>query len=568
MSSKAVGKTEKTTYIKRFLFALPAAAALCLTFLFFGPVEMVMTNATSFRFDAVEIVVPIMGAVTACAIVACTALLALFRGKLFNILVALCLSFAVCLYVQGAFLNGGIPSLSGDNIDWHHYLARMLVNTAIWLVLFSVPFILLHFREAWKTAAILLPVILIVMQTSGIVSMVVGPKRDQIRGPESGYMTNDEIVSFSREKNVIVFMLDRLDYNFITRIEEEYPGFFDRLDGFTCYDNAISEYAHTRPAANYMLTGYNATLFKERADDYFKHSWDDGERHILKDLKENGFDIDLYGDIRSLLGTDYESFQPYINNINLNSRVSWKKLVVRMALLSAYRDFPYTMKPFFRFKSDTFNNVFSHYTGFDDDESEMNKFLPKATFTDDTKYFKFYEFKGSHSPYTLDADGRHSDTETDALTQTMGAFEVLIRVMDAMKESGAYKDTAIVITADHGVIYSDYKPLENPTRIGLFYKPAGAEGTPLQRSYAPVSLGNVPPTLVKDAGLDYSAYGTPLDEVPDDESIVREYCRTIADKKGDWIDTYALYYDVAYDASIIESWTLRETVDIEYPLTF
>ena len=567
MPKQASGKSGQS-YLKRFLFALPAAAALCLTFFFFGPMEMVMTNSASFQYDAIEIVAPIMGVVTACAILLGSAFLALFRGKLFNVLVAVCLAFALCLYAQGAFLNGGIPSLSGDNIDWQHYMPRMLVNTFIWLLLFSVPFVLLHFKDAWKTAALLLPVILIVMQLSGIVSLVVGPNRDEIRGPQAGYMTNDQIADFSTEQNVLVFMLDRMDYNFIAEIEKRNPGFFDRLDGFTCYDNAISQFAHTRPGANFMLTGYDATLFKERADDYFKHSWDDGERHILQDFKNAGYDIDLYGEIRSLLGTDYESFRPYVNNIKLASRASWRKLAVRMAMLSGYRDFPYAMKPFFRFSTDTFNNVFSGRAGFSGDEAVMNEYLPNASFTSDTKFFKFYEFKGSHSPYTLTADGQHSSTETDALTQTMGAFEVLMRIMDRLKAEGAYKDTAIVITADHGVIYSDYEPLEHPTLIGMFYKPAGVEGTPLERSNAPVSLRNVPPTLLKNAGLDYSAYGTPLDEVPDDASIVRDYCHTIADKDGAWIDTYALYYDVGYDAQDLDSWKLRETVDIEYPLSF
>lgn len=568
MPNNAAGKAGQSSYLKRFLFALPAAAALCLTFLLFSPLEMVMTNATSFRYDAITAVLPVMGVFAVCAVVAGTAVLALFRGKWFNVLVAVCLAFAVCLYAQGAFLNGGLPSLSGDNIDWQRHLPRMLVNTVIWLALFSVPFILLRFRDLWKTAALLLPVILVVMQLTGIVSLVVGPNRDEIRGPQSGYMTYDEVVDFSTQQNVLLIMLDRMDYNFIAEIEKTEPGFFDRLDGFTCYDNAISPFAHTRPGANFMITGYDATLFKERADDFFKHSWDDGERHILSDLKGAGYDIDLYGEIRSLLGTDYESFKPYVNNIKLESTVSWKKLIVRMALLSAYRDFPYTMKPFFRCSTDTFNNVFSGHPGFGDDEAVLHEFLPNASFSADRKFFKFYEFKGSHPPYTLGADGYWSDGESDALSQTMGAFEVLIKVMDTLKANGAYKDTAIIITADHGVIYSDYEPLTKPTRIGLFYKPAGAEGTPLQRSYAPVSLRNVPPTLVKNAGLDYSAYGTPLDEVEDDESIVRDYCRTIADKKGEWIDTYALYYDVAYDASKLESWTLRDTVDIEYPLTF
>ena len=94
------------------------------------------------------------------------------------------------------------------------------------------------------------------------------------------------------------------------------------------------------------------------------------------------------------------------------------------------------------------------------------------------------------------------------------------------------------------------------------------EGTPLQHTYVPVSHRNIPATILKSAGLDYSAYGVPLDEVPDDKTIVRDYIRTIADEAIGWKDCWALHYDVAYDAADMDSWTLVDKERIEYSLCF
>ncbi len=553
-------------WLRRFLFALPAAAALVLTFFFFSPLETVLSNGASFQFSAMGVVAPTMGLFSLCAIVAAAAVLSAFRGRLYSVLLAVCLAFALCLYAQGTFLAGSTPQLSGEAVSWPRLKKEMLVNTAVWAVLFSIPFILLHFRRVWKIACVILPLAMCVMQLSGVVSLMLKPGASN---QDDGCLTYQGFCDYSPEGNVLVFMVDRMDYQYIEAIEKENPDFFARLDGFTCYDNAISQFAHTRPAMNFMLTNYDATLFREDADDFFLHSWDDGERHILKDLKAGGYDIDLYAATRYMLGKQFKGFATYISNLKMGAGyVNKAKLILQMSMLSAYRNFPLTMKPFFYTTTSKINKVYNRNTMYMPDESAYDKRMAKMTGTSGAKCFKFYEFNGAHSPYKLNADGSASGGTTSAFIQAKGCFEILLRAFDRMKEAGIYKDTAIIILADHGYMYDDYVPLENPTRIAMFYKPAGAEGTPLQRTYAPVSLRNVPATILKAAGLDYSAYGTPLDEAPDDESVVRDYIRTIADKKLGWKDYHALYYEVRYDASKLENWTLIRTEDIEYPLGF
>ena len=555
-----------SAWFKRFLFALLPVGALVLTFLFFSPAETVMLNVNSFWFSGLGTVVPIMGAVSAVLLVLGAAMLALFRGKAYNALSALCLALALCLYAQGTFMAGYTPPLSGDTPDWTNMKAELLINTAAWVVLFSIPFILLRLKAIWGYARVLAPLLIIVMQLTGFVSLLGKP---EATNTESGYLSYEQFCDYSNQGNTLVFMLDRLDHDYMDQVLEDDPAFFDRLDGFTCYDNAIAQYAHTRPGLNFMLTNYNETMFKENADDYYMHSWDDGERHILQDLTAGGYTVDLYGEIRSLLGKGYSGFTPWVSNLKLDmDNIDLSRFVQRMALLSSYRSCPLAMKPFFYASTDKFNSVYRKNTNYSTDPTRYDSLMEGITITDETKFFKFYEFVGSHTPYTIDADGHASDTRTDVCAQTKGNFEILLRAFDKMKEAGIYKDTAIIILADHGYIYDNYKPLEHPTRIGLFYKPAGIEGVPLQHTYVPVSHRNIPATILKSAGLDYSAYGVPLDEVPDDKTIVRDYIRSIADESIGWKDCWALYYEVAYDAADMDSWKLVRKEPIEYSLSF
>lgn len=148
--------------------------------------------------------------------------------------------------------------------------------------------------------------------------------------------------------------------------------------------------------------------------------------------------------------------------------------------------------------------------------------------------FKFYHFNGSHAPYILKEDGTKvkGDERTSVVEQTKGSFNILYQALQKMKEQGIYKDATIIITADHGDPVDDAKPVQKATRIGLFYKPSGSEGTPLQYSKAPVSLKNLPATFLKSVGADYSKYGRALDEVGEDEVITRHYYKTIRPPEG------------------------------------
>lgn len=340
------------------------------------------------------------------------------------------------------------------------------------------------------------------------------------------YLTNDGLYSFSKKHNVVVFLLDRLDYDRILEVQEENPNFFDQLDGFTLYTNALSEFARTRPGANHILTGYEEDVYLINKRDFLNNSWSGYGENILQVMNDAGYDVDLFTGVWDMFG--YPS-----KFARLVSNMSWDK----------------DLEETTTYEIDDY--LFS--TGI----NSMSLSLKKSS-------FKFYHFNGSHNPYTLRADGTKSDKTTSRLEQTLGCFQIIINTLNKMKELGIYERSEIIIVADHGDAISDYKPIQRATAIGLFHKPSGEAGTALKYSKAPVSHKNIPATILKAMGVEnYSKFGTPLDEVAEDAKITRYFYKSVMDSTEKH-ESYVIKYAINGDATSLFYWKKVDTYDILY----
>ena len=118
--------SDKRSYLRRLAIAAPVWLAVCFTFLFFGPFELVAYSGKSL-FYSYKDVGPIL-AVAAAAVFAVSApLIPLIRGKIFNYTVTVILSATVCAYLQAMFFNGELGALTGDPVDWLQYRTELLL---------------------------------------------------------------------------------------------------------------------------------------------------------------------------------------------------------------------------------------------------------------------------------------------------------------------------------------------------------------------------------------------------------------------------------------------------------
>ena len=552
-------------YKKRMIIGGAAVLAFCFTFIFFGPLEMVAFGGDSFLYTYKDVLLPI-SVIFAAVFIAATVLTSMLKGRVFDCAVSVLFAITVCGYLQAALFNGSLGILTGDMIRWDWHQWELLFDSLFWIfVTLFVFFILYLYKKLWTNIVTLVSVMLVIMQFIPAAAILGGfYEQAKITDLTSYTLSKDGMYELSAENNLIVIVLDRLDYDYLEKVREKDPDFFDRLDGFTSYTNAISAYARTRPALAQLLTGYEETAFKTTPEEYYNEAWENGDDNILTLLGKEGYSVELYTSIKYLFGSteymDYVSNAKYLEKRN----IVYPTLIGKLMNLSVYRYAPTAIKPFFWADTDYYNNdVFAS----DEDtyvfnDSEYAPALAKVTADREGSSFKLYHLHGPHTPHTMNADGTQSDGYTSVTEQTMGSFNILYSMFDRMKELGVYKDATIIITGDHGDPVDDYVPLTKATRIGLLYKPSGSEGTPLAESKAPVCTDNIPALILKSAGASFDGYSLPFDEVGEDDDTVRFHYKSTA-SKTDNRESVLYTYKVVGDAADFNNWEIIDVSEIE-----
>jgi len=560
--------TTLCAFLRRLQFAAPAACLLCFTFLFFGPYEVVAFNGPSLSYHHSDIIATLLIAAFITSLFL-SIMLSLLSKKLFPFAVGTVFSTALCFYLQAGFFNGALGALTGDTIDWLALRSDMIVNAAVWLLVFIAVFALLHIkRPLFNSLVVYVSMLLLFMQTVPAVGIILGAYEETKRTERNDYsLQTTGIYEFSKADNVFVIVLDRLDYDYIESTLAIEPTLFDRFDGFIQYTNAISTYFRTRPALAHLLTGCEDLAYRTTPETYYKECWTYGGRDILQSLDDLDFRMDIYANIQDLF-SDPKYAAQYISNLsNIEEKPLPHRILKRMVILSAYRFFPIAAKqPFFKSTSYYSEDVYASEP-YSLNDSKHGAGFSGITAKETQPIFKFIHFNGTHAPYTLTRNGTYADYSTSVEDQLIGCIGLLNRAFDRMKELDIYENASIIITADHGNAVSDVSPLLKPTRIGLFYKPSGSSGTPIVHNSAPVSTQNIPATIIKAAGGDYSAYGRPLDEIAKDEELIRTaYKSTISPHHNEEAVVYT--YHIHGDASDMDNWEMVDSFEIQKKHSF
>lgn len=548
----------------RILVCACVALSFSFMYVFWGPIEVIAYGGDSFVYS-VKDALPYL-ALTALAIfLAAAFLLRALCGKVRDISLSVIFSLTLGGYIQAAFLNTGIGSLDGEAVSWNLHKGEFYRDFAVWLVIFATVFFARYInKKLWVRLISGASALLVVMQAASFAAVLFTLGAKPAEEDLASYsLTADGMYEFSKKDNILIFVLDRLDYDYIKEVEAERPDFFKSLDGFTSYTDAVSAFARTRPALAQLVTGYEETAYKTSAEKYYDDAWDYNNGGILSALAEKSYTAEFYTSIKYLFGS--AKYLDSVSNVRFDPRkkIIYPNFISKMSTLSIYRYAPTAVKPFFWSDSNYYNDgVLAKNDGaYVFDDARYAAAFSDSTAQRESGCFKLYHFNGSHTPYTLREDMTKSEGETSVTEQTMGCFNILYSIFLRMKELGIYKDATIIITGDHGEPLDDYIPLAKATRIGLFYKPSGSEGTPLTESASPVCTDNIPPTVLKALGAEYANYGAALDEVKEGDSVVRYYYKSVASKSTNR-EAKVYKYRINRDASSFGNWDVADVYDI------
>jgi hypothetical protein len=556
----------------RVLIAALLAAGFAFSFVFFGILDLLVSNRSSMPYP-VTLVFPAVSLLALAVFAVLFCVMVVLRGRVLSAVATLVLAATLVLYVQGNFMNGSLGQLTGDWLDLSHIAGSVVLNTLICLAILVLPFFVWRFApRAHQALLLFVPVLLIGMQGVALITSfaTTGVLEEEVV-PQT-FLSEEGLYELAPENNTIVIILDRLDQRYIDELLKREPNYFDGyFDGFTRYTNNITTTSRTFPSIVTMLTGMNYD-FDVPAEDYMREAWRSSS--FLPALREAGIRSDLYTDY-SYAYLDGEDLSAAADNLDVGLPAVDAAAVNNLVVISCYRYLPYLLKPNFWISTDTITNDVV-YQGEraaryqPDDHAVYNRLCAEGiTVNEDLSgNFKFIHLNGCHPPFNVDYDFNEVQRdESSQYLQTRFAFAIVFEYIDRLKELGLYDDSTIIITGDHGYTVTldylgDFSDLTEPQLTGLFVKLAGEQGTPLTYSAAPVNSNQLRSTVWQQAGLAYEELGPTYGEVPLDATGPRSFAFQVGLSGSH--EKYLEYFEVRGDANVWSNW--HETA--KAPMTY
>ena len=532
--------SDNRSHGERLATGLSVALFFSCTLFVFAPFDLYMSNAEELWFPFSRIV-PGFLILFAVSVLATGGLCAIFRGKLFDLYVSCLFGITIALYLQGNFLNIDYGTLNGADIPWERYGAYSLLNTGVHICIFSLPFLLLWIsKNAWKGALRFISFVLTAMElfTLGFVYFTKKPHPIEA---EYG-LSWDGALTFSKEDNIVVILLDTFDNKLIQPLLEDDPACLDFLNGFTYYRNTLGTYKFTYPSMTAHMTGelwYCDGTYTDRSD-YLNAAWEHDE--LFTGLHEMGYDTRVLGTWQYL----GQARPDLIDNYEYDPQIvtDYAGLIEKMFQFTLFRYLPHVLKPGFWLYTGEFNaykqlNIYQLL-----DVYSYNRIREeKLSATCDKKAFRMYHFAGMHLPYTLSEDVTTIDaSEGNMLRQAKGSLRIANELISQMKQIGVYDQSTIILMADHGTVH-DGIPDDAFNPI-FFVKQKGETGE-MRTSDAPVWLMDMKATILDAAGFSaYREYGRSVFDLSETEERDRWFlCTHPTDENGAGLTEYVIHGD-------------------------
>lgn len=495
---------EKEKQKKDWLPGVLMAAAISFLLFLYAPVDLYCSNIDEFWFDfdvLLRMAVMMFG-ISLVTLTLLYLLAAWIHPYLYRIGLAVGLAVLLITYVQGNFLVGNLPVLDGTSISWEDYSALQTESVILCIVVLAIVVLLflllkkqLFGKACMYISACLSLMLLVTAITEVFGSDALEPKlKLQIS-------TKNEFV-MSGEQNFVIFMLDAADSREFSYLLEQDPEYRDIFADFTYYENTVGAYSCTRYAVPYILSGkwYECdTSFEEYMEDLYNTS------PLIEELENRNYRIGLYEPDLHAQNNDVLRFD---NIFEAEFKVKSYLGMARQELkLVGYRYAPYWLKKYCVLKQAAFDEQLEAGEGSGEITASMENrvFLDHLnaggiTVDDTENSFKFIHLEGAHSPYVYDAEVNIIDESQGTYAQNMEASVTLAeRYLSALKKSGTYDNTAIIVMSDHGfnrdIDNADMGDNPFMRQCGLLLiKGVGETHDTMQISEAPVSYEDLQET--------------------------------------------------------------------------
>lgn len=488
-----------------------------ITFFVFGAYEMYFTNQTELWFSIQDIFLPclVSGLIAAALLILITAIIGHFSERAAAVAVSLIFSIGFALYIQGNFAVMDYGVLDGKAIQWENYTVYGVATTIGWLACVIAPLVLLFKKPSWFEKTVnYVSMFIIAMQVITLGTLFV---TNDISKTDSAVFTTENQFELSKEKNVVVFIVDSMDAQYVDDMLEEFPEVKEIFKDFTYFDDVVGICPTTKGSLPFILTG--VPYFNEKPyQDYLAEAYQQGP--IMQTAKENRFEVDIYtaqdfasevaeGKVTNLsvVRTKVDGVLPFLK--------TFYKLV-------SFRYAPHYLKNYFWMANgefETYKAISNEIVSYSEDNLNFYQDLLASGLqaNRENPVMKVYHIVGTHSPFKHDENlNKVEADETSGARQCRGCFKIVEEFIDQLRTLDIYDTTSIVIMADHGCFLMNQNP-------GVLTKRAETEQPALEVNYAPISyVSDWPESMISLIAEDKQA-GNTFFEIRKDEPRIRQF---------------------------------------------
>jgi hypothetical protein len=446
-----------------------------------------------------------------------------FKGTLFQKWVSVVFAIGLLFYIQANILVWGHGYLDGHTINWNAYLISAIIDSLVWIGIIAIS--LLKYEKLFKYITIS-SIFLLVIQAGGLLSlMYLSPPEPQWKSYSFNF-TNSTF-DFSENENVILIILDTYQSDVFQEIIEENNSYQSYFTGFTYYRNAVGGYPRTIAAIPLILTG-KYYKNEEPVDRYIKKVYESSS--LLKSLKNEGYIVEIYQNDNIIVPSE-----------DIASNVQPKKIDVQSELniiyrIDLFRNFPEPLKAGL---SPILINV---YREFEYDKLFYDEIGHKSKISTTEPVFKFYHLNGPHYPFGLNENVQYQDLPDNRAgfkEQSKASLQIVNRLFQELKNLGIYNNSLIIILGDHGMQDGAYgintRQLEDQEMLTIVPDKVVSGGIPLVLikpinsshplviSDAPVSLSDIPVTVMTELGISSEFPGISIPDIPISEKRERKF---------------------------------------------
>lgn len=304
----------------------------------------------------------------------------------------------------------------------------------------------------------------------------------------------ENYTQFSKEKNVLVILLDTFQSDFFKELLKKNPAWIEKFQGFTYFQEALSVSPTTYLAIASIHSG--EVYKKGKLVSSFYEEVENNKSFMLAH-KQQGYKTFILNPYLYWPKKICCSTEDYIQNGKLG--------VLRETSLlfdfSLFRSLPHFLKPVIYKEGKWFSRQLVEWgtprAGASNYALEILASHLKTNSTQPT--IKFIHTYASHPPAIFDQNGNRRDApwyRESAIEQDQFAMSFVLKVLDALKAKKIYDQTAVFIIADHGARLAPQNgsPLNYAATPLVLFKPFNSHD-PLQFSRKLVALSDIPQTI-------------------------------------------------------------------------